>query len=90
MPSGDPREATYERRVQCYDLVLDSLSVFESKAGGDGDPNTVQSHAYDLAFASSDGMFHSMLYDWLINRRLADDLLEVCLWNVHVPCLMHC
>lgn len=41
------------------------------------DPETVRSHAYELAFASEDEMFHSTLYDWLIGRNLADDLLEV-------------
>lgn len=41
------------------------------------DPETVRSHAYELAFASEDEMFHSTLYDWLISRNLADDLLEV-------------
>jgi nuclear pore complex protein Nup155 len=42
------------------------------------DPETVRSHAYELAFSSEDEMFHSTMYDWLIGRNLADDLLEVC------------
>jgi nuclear pore complex protein Nup155 len=37
----------------------------------------VRSHAYELAFASEDEMFHSTLYDWLIEKGLADELLEV-------------
>lgn len=41
------------------------------------DPEAVRSHAYELAFASDDEMFQSTLYDWLIERGLADDLLEV-------------
>jgi nuclear pore complex protein Nup155 len=77
-----------ERRLRCYDLVLDSLLVFEEKcanvkaAASDtpvmDDPEAVRSHAYELAFSSEDEMFHSTMYDWLISRNLADDLLEVC------------
>lgn len=67
---------------------MDSLTTFEGKctvakstipdnALVSDDPETVRSHAYELAFASEDEMFHSTLYDWLIERNLADDLLEV-------------
>lgn len=41
------------------------------------DPETVRAHAYELSFASEDEMFHSTLYDWLIQRGVADELLEV-------------
>ena len=41
------------------------------------DPETVRAHAYELSFASEDEMFHSTLYDWLIERNLADQLLEM-------------
>ncbi|KAF5355937.1 hypothetical protein D9756_004133 [Leucocoprinus leucothites] len=85
-PASDPRQEQANLRTQCYDLVMDSLSVFEEKCGvkkqsqalpGLHDPETVRSHAYELAFASEDEMFHSVLYDWLIGRGLADDLLEM-------------
>lgn len=67
---------------------MDSLTTFEGKCTVvkltipdntlvSDDPETVRSHAYELAFASEDEMFHSTLYDWLIERNLADDLLEV-------------
>jgi nuclear pore complex protein Nup155 len=90
----DPRADFYERRLQCYDLVLDSLSVFEKASSarkttdlqvGD-DPEAVRSHAYELAFESNDEMFHSTLYDWLIGRGLADELLEVCSFFLS-PCV---
>lgn len=84
----DPRYPLAEQRAQCYELVLDSLTVFEDKCNKAqtattgipalNDPETIRSHAYELAFASEDEMFHSTLYDWLIGRNLADDLLEVC------------
>jgi nuclear pore complex protein Nup155 len=74
----DPRRPAWERRAQCYDLVLDSLETFEKKAtGGDDAAERVRAHAYELAFASADEIFHSRLYEWLISRGLADELLEV-------------
>lgn len=93
-PASDSRAPFWERRTHCYELVLDSLSVFEErstsgKPSASDDPETVRGHAYELAFASEDEMFHSTLYDWLIERGMADELLEVrqsislyvCAWN---------
>jgi len=79
----------YDKRLKCYDLVLHSLSVFEEKASRNtstqgpvlnaiDDPEVIRSHAYELAFSSEDEMFHSTLYEWLIDRGLADELLAVC------------
>jgi nuclear pore complex protein Nup155 len=87
MPAGDTRSELYERRSRCYDLILDSLSVFEDKVGkaeqskavNIGDVEAVRTNAYELAFASTDELFHSRLYDWLTERQLADDLLEASL-----------
>ncbi|KJA29400.1 hypothetical protein HYPSUDRAFT_32851 [Hypholoma sublateritium FD-334 SS-4] len=89
MLPSDPRYELAQARTHCYDLVLDSLQEFEQKckdqlaaAGGievaalDA-PESVRSHAYQLAFANDDEMFHSIFYDWLIDRDLADDLLEM-------------
>jgi len=83
-PPNDTRLAAWQKRTHCYDLVLDSLSVFEDRCNQSAapksptdDPETVRSHAYELAFASEDEMFHSTLYDWLISRSLADELLEM-------------
>lgn len=83
-PPNDPRAEAWKRRSNCYDLVLDSLQVFEDRcdkkngpASSYDDPDTVKTHAYDLAFSADDDMFHSTLYDWLIGRGIADELLEV-------------
>ncbi|KAL1952061.1 hypothetical protein VTO73DRAFT_1210 [Trametes versicolor] len=81
-PASDSRAQFWERRTHCYELVLDSLSVFEErstsgKPSASDDPETVRGHAYELAFASEDEMFHSTLYDWLIERGMADELLEM-------------
>lgn len=92
--ASDPRQELVEERLKAYDLILDSLSVFEEKSNANkvaaangasitDDPEAVRSHAYELAFASEDEMFHSTLYDWLIERNLADDLLEVS--SFHAP-----
>ncbi|KAG7099133.1 hypothetical protein E1B28_001005 [Marasmius oreades] len=72
----DQRRAAFERRLHCYELVLDSLAVFEQT---DSSPEleAVKAQAYNLSFASDDPMFHSTLYEWLIGRQLADDLLEI-------------
>ncbi|GLB36074.1 putative non-repetitive/WGA-negative nucleoporin C-terminal [Lyophyllum shimeji] len=88
MPQGDPRTELAEKRLRCYELVLDSLAVFEEKCNtakaptnghlpASADAEAVRSHAYELAFGSDDEFFHSTLYDWLIGRGLADDLLEM-------------
>jgi nuclear pore complex protein Nup155 len=74
----DTRKEFWERRVRCYDLVLDSLEEFEGQTvKGDEDAERVRAHGYELAFGSVDEMFHSRLYEWLIFRGLADELLEV-------------
>ena len=90
-PANDNRSSFWEKRRHCYELVLDSLSVFEDRAvpGKAGatqvdDPETARGHAYELAFASEDEMFHSTLYDWLIGRGMADELLEVRPWFIRV------
>lgn len=78
-PPNDPRAEHWQRRQHCYDLVLDSLEQFEelAKKTPSDDLEAVRTHAYALAFASEDEMFHSTLYDWLIQRGLADELLEM-------------
>lgn len=84
--ASDPRAKFWELRKKCYDLVLQSLQRFEDKSSGSSktpgtgqadDPEVARSHAYELAFSSEDELFHSTLYDWLISRGLADELLEV-------------
>lgn len=79
-PPNDPRAKAWEDRLHCYELVLDSLSVFEDRCKQQNileDAERVRSHAYELAFQSEDEMFHSTLYDWLIELGMADELLEV-------------
>ncbi|KIJ68529.1 hypothetical protein HYDPIDRAFT_82110 [Hydnomerulius pinastri MD-312] len=85
-PPNDDRADFSRKRISCYQLVLDSLNAFEEKASQSSssqgqaaaeDPETVRSHAYSLALSSDDEMFHSTLYDWLIDRGVADELLAM-------------
>ncbi|KAJ7634229.1 nucleoporin [Mycena polygramma] len=80
--SGQSPNELYEYRSRCYALVLDSLTVFDERVSApvgnaSEDPEVVRNHAYELSFSSDDEMFHSTLYDWLIHRQLADELLEM-------------
>lgn len=81
-PPNDDRAKFSKQRTDCYQLVLRSLDSFEEKASRAQTPaedlDTIRNHAYTLAFSSDDEMFHSTLYDWLIERGLADELLAVC------------
>ncbi|KAI0695140.1 nucleoporin [Cytidiella melzeri] len=84
-PANDPRASFWDQRAACYSLVLNTLGVFETRAnevaqpssGAVDDPGAVRTHAYELAFQAEDEMFHSTLYDWLIQKGLADELLEM-------------
>jgi nuclear pore complex protein Nup155 len=79
-PAADPRAQAWELRRRCYDLVLDSLSAFDAPAsqpGASADAQATRSFAYELALSADDEVFHSTLYDWLLERGLADELLEV-------------
>ena len=79
-PLEGPRAGAIEKRRKCYDLILHSLTVFEdvcTKNVGRTDLEDVRNHAYQLAFASEDPMFHSQLYDWMVERGMTDTLLEV-------------
>ena len=91
--ASDPRAKFWELRKKCYDLILQSLQHFEDKSAASSkapgtdqtdDPEVARSHAYELAFSSEDELFHSTLYDWLISRGLADELLEVSTFLIFV------
>jgi nuclear pore complex protein Nup155 len=78
-PVGDPRLQAWERRRRCYDLVLDSLRVFDESTAGSSTSNgqAIRNAAYELALQADDEVFHSVFYDWLVERGLTDELLDV-------------
>ena len=86
-PPQDPRTTAYSLRQQCYDLVLECLQGFDDlvaaakgPSGSDivvNDSEAVADAAYQTALRSKDAIFHSTLYDWLVERGSADELLDV-------------
>lgn len=79
-PADDPHSDLLNKREQCYDLILHSLSVFDEQSSKNptrSDFEDVRNHAYDLAFSSEDPIFHSHLYEWMVQQGMTDALLEV-------------
>ncbi|EJD55558.1 nucleoporin-domain-containing protein [Auricularia subglabra TFB-10046 SS5] len=85
-PVNDPHAEFYQKRVKCYDLVLDVLSafssMFEARANGvqsvEGEELALlRATAYQLAISSQDDVFHSYLYDWLLAKGMRDELVEI-------------
>ena len=82
-PSNDPRVNAYNLRLRCYDLVLETLQAFDTlqtATSGSEAPDeleVISQAAYRIAIGSQDPVFHSHLYDWLIKRGAAEELLEV-------------
>ncbi|KAG1762421.1 Non-repetitive/WGA-negative nucleoporin C-terminal-domain-containing protein [Suillus occidentalis] len=64
-PPNDTRKEYCDKRLKSYDLVLHSLGVFEEQA------------PQSASVQGEDEMFHSKLYDWLINRDLTDELFAM-------------
>ncbi|KAJ1310495.1 hypothetical protein OPQ81_007228 [Rhizoctonia solani] len=83
--SGDERREAYKLRKECYQLVTETLSVFDEayeqsqgkEDGATADVEAVRKNAYQLALGSDDPMFHAELYDWLVSQGRTDDLLEI-------------
>lgn len=83
-PANDPREAAFEDRQECYELIHQVLMELDSVAGQepdtvDGRPTligTKRSEAYQVVNNSDDEVFHHDLYDWYILRGWTDRLLS--------------
>ncbi|KAH8120271.1 nucleoporin [Phellopilus nigrolimitatus] len=78
--AGDQRAVLLVKRKQCYDLILHSLSVFDEQCTKNTtrqDFEDVRNHSYDLAFQSEDPIFHSYLYEWMVQQGMTDALLEI-------------
>ncbi|KAI5123612.1 hypothetical protein M0805_003428 [Coniferiporia weirii] len=79
-PADDPRSNVLAKRERCYDLILHSLSIFDDQCAKNPtrqDFEDVRNHAYDAAFSSEDPVFHSHLYEWMIQKSMTDALLEI-------------
>jgi nuclear pore complex protein Nup155 len=81
---GTQLRSVWERRMQCYDLVLESLKAFDELVQKATAENEVRERvaerdeAFSIALSSADRMWHSRLYDWMIEKGLTDALLQVC------------
>lgn len=80
-PANDYRADVWERRRRCYDLILDSLAVFETRQGDHSQMEQMRDE-FKLALNAPDQMFHSVLYDWMLERGAADALVKVGALNV--------
>ncbi|KAK7735542.1 hypothetical protein SLS53_007455 [Cytospora paraplurivora] len=84
-PANDPRQATYNERRHCYDLVhevmqrLDAVSAIEPDLI-DGRPTlaaTKRAEAYNVVNGSNDEVFHFDLYEWYIEQNWTDRILAI-------------
>lgn len=53
------------------------LTVSFGYSGSGEEIETLRANAYNQALSSEDPLFHASLYDWLVSRRMTDQLLEV-------------
>ena len=76
--------------MQCYDLVLESLKAFDELVQKASAENEVRERvaerdeAFGIALSSADRMWHSRLYDWMIEKGLTDALLQVSDVRPHI------
>ncbi|KAK0554278.1 hypothetical protein OC846_002161 [Tilletia horrida] len=80
-----------EKRNACYSLVLEMLqdvdeALNQAEQLPESNTNRINElrkadelhrQAYDLALAQNDQLFHWRLYDWLLERGMTEQLLEV-------------
>ncbi|KAI1946329.1 hypothetical protein LOZ12_002658 [Ophidiomyces ophidiicola] len=84
-PAQDPRQASFEIRQQCYDLIyiviaaVDDLTSQEPEVV-DGQYTAItrrKNEAYDVITNSQDEVFLTSLYDWYLERGWSDRLLHL-------------
>ncbi|KUI54518.1 hypothetical protein VP1G_01967 [Cytospora mali] len=84
-PANDPRQAAYEERRDCYDLVhevmqrLDAVSALEPELidGRLTLAATKRAEAYAVVNGSDDEVFHFDLYEWYISQNWTDRILAI-------------
>ena len=82
-PESDMRQAKYEARQHCYDLVHTVIKAVDETEGQeasfvDGRPSvttTRRQEAYDVINRSNDELFLTNLYDWYLSQGWTDRLL---------------
>ncbi|KAJ2521560.1 hypothetical protein H4217_001316 [Coemansia sp. RSA 1939] len=71
-PEGDPREAVYRKRMDCYRCVIELLD--KRRLAASGPPFDAKSLA---ALPSTDALFQFALYDWLLENGQAAVLFQL-------------
>ena len=81
-PEGDSRQARFQTRTLCYDLVHGIVSSIESALQNlEGDRQTSllstrRNEAYEVISTSTDQVFLTNLYDWYLSQGWEQRLLE--------------
>nr|KMM69011.1 nucleoporin Nup157/170 [Coccidioides posadasii RMSCC 3488] len=84
-PAQDPRQASYETRKQCYELIYNVIMAVDDLASEepeivDGQYTAVnrrKNEAYDVITSSQDEVFLTSLYDWYLERGWSERLLQI-------------
>ncbi|EDN10676.1 conserved hypothetical protein [Histoplasma mississippiense (nom. inval.)] len=84
-PLEDPRQASYEVRQQCYDLIYKIILRVDELSGQDpgfvdGQYTVIarrKNEVYDVISNCEDEVFLTSLYDWYLERGWSERLLEV-------------
>ncbi|KAI9718299.1 MAG: hypothetical protein M1828_006763 [Chrysothrix sp. TS-e1954] len=84
-PGQDSREALFEKRTRCYDIIHSIITSVDQTAGSA--PEMVDGYytvtakrkreAYDVINESQDELFQFNLYDWYLAQGWTNRLLEV-------------
>jgi nuclear pore complex protein Nup155 len=84
-PDADPRQSAYLIREQCYRFIFSMIQKLdqETRAATDGQEGQYsvaskrRNEAYDVINSSGDIVFQTCLYDWYLDTRQEDRLLEI-------------
>lgn len=84
-PADDPRQAAFETRKRCYDLIHAVIQAVDTSS--QQSPDQIDGHltvtakrrveAYDVINNSDDEVFQNNLYDWYMGQGWSDRLLEI-------------
>jgi nuclear pore complex protein Nup155 len=79
-PADDPRQALFERRKECYNIVHDIVTAVDASRASQrtsGSRDQRMREAYGVIDDSNDELFLSNLYDWYLSKGWSDRLLEL-------------
>lgn len=85
MVDGDSRKTKYTFRIDCYNLVFETLQLVDNLASKAPEPPfgeepreaILKAETWRLVYESDDEVFHSSLYDWLFETGRGQQLLDI-------------